>query len=655
VTQAGDVAQAVRDLGADRVVLKAAGLLHKTEAGGVAMDLTSPEMAQDAAREMLGRLGSEALPFVLQKQCSGFEMLVGLQVERTLPAVVIVGWGGVHAEVHQDVARRVAPVTEHDARAMLRELRCWPLLSGYRGSAGHDVDALCKVIVGVARLAGQEPGIAELDLNPVMVGREGQGCSIVDARIIIRGNPLRTSRRRPDLHRMLRPRHLAVVGVSDDQAKAGARIFRYLAEHGYQGRVDPVHPAGGMVGGQTRYRSLSEVPGSPDLVCVAVPAAQAASVVREAVAVRAGAVVMHSSGFAEMGPAGENLQDELGGILGAAAIPFAGPNCMGVVAPPSGLAASISGGLQGALRAGDVALLTTSGGLGSCVATRLMSAGVGLSYWIHAGNEADVTIDDYLEWLSRDDGTKAVGLLIEDVKDGAGLVSAGRRVAAAGKPMFVFNMARSASGRRAALSHTGALVGSYEAREEVVRAAGMVSVPSVQCLEDALALCSASGLPAGPRLMVIAFSGGACTIVADEAERLGISLPEMSGSLRDVLRQHVPSLAAVRNPMDTSFEMLTKPESYQKALASLLRSGEYDAALVQFTTNADPDAERAAHATLAALRTSDLPVYISRFGAPQLAPRGLAVYADAGIPVLGTPNRAMEAIAALIGARSQLG
>jgi acyl-CoA synthetase (NDP forming) len=328
---------------------------------------------------------------------------------------------------------------------------------------------------------------------------------------------------------------------------------------------------------------------------------------------------------------------------------------MGIVAPAQGLAASISGGLEMTeLTAGGVGLITSSGALGSCIATRLMGAGVGLSHWVHVGNEADLVIADFVDWLVDDEQTTTIGLMLEDIKEGDRLVAAGRRLAAAGKPTFVYNMGRSERGREAALSHTGAMLASFELREEIIRAAGMVSLPSLRVLEDALMLSSAYGLPRGNRLAAITFSGGAAAIIADEAVRLGVELPELSETTREQVRAHVPSYASVRNPMDTSFQMLAKPESFVRALIAMLEGDEFDAALVQFTTNADPFAERLAHAVVSARAAVSVPVYVSRFGGNHLAPRALKVYEEAGIPVLDAPDRATQAIGAVMMARKAI-
>lgn len=643
-----DVAAAFGRLGVCPVVLKAGGLLHKSDAGGVVVGLADADSATAAAREMLGRNGGAALPFVLQQQVSGMEMLVGARRDPQLGATVVVGLGGVATEVHRDVVTAVAPVTPEQARELLARLRTWPLLVGYRGATVRDVEALTEVVVAVSTMVTEDPGIVELDLNPVMVGPAGQGAVAVDARVI--SGPVATAgdRPQPDLDRMLRPEHIAVVGVSDDEHKVGSRLFRYLDAHGYPGRLDPVHPSGGTVRGHDRAASLTDVEGSPDLVCITVPSRFVLDVAREAVEKKVGGVIVHSSDFAEVGPEGRAVQDELVAVLSEAGVPLAGPNNMGVVAPHRGLTASISGGLESPLVPGGVALLTSSGALGSCVATRLMDAGVGLSYWVHAGNEADLVIADYLQWLADDETTASVGLLLEDIKDGPRLIEAGRRMARAGKPMFAYNMARSDKGREAALSHTGAMVGSFAVREAVVDAAGMVSVPTLRVLEDALLLCSATPIPAGSRLAAVTFSGGACSIVADEADPAGVEVPELSEVTREAIRPHLPSYAAVRNPLDCSYQMLSRPEALERVVESLAARDEFDAVLLQFTTNADPYAAAIAHTVIALRDRLDIPLYVSRYGGAQLAPEALRVYREAGVPVLDAPDRATHAIGAIM-------
>lgn len=628
------------------VVLKAAGLLHKTDDGGVVVGLEGREAVRSAAEQMLGRVGERGLPFLVQEMAEGLEVIVGARRDPELGVTVTVGLGGIETEVHRDVVTTRAPVD--DVRGLLRRLRIWPLLEGFRGSAPRDVAGLVQVVALVSKLVLEDPSIGELDLNPVLVGEEGRGVTAVDARLIPATGKPAVRAIPPSLDRMMEPNHVVVVGVSDDPHKVGARLFRYLRSHGFAGRLDPVHRLGGEVDGHRRYRSLAEVPGSPDLVCVTIPSRAVLDVAQEAVAKQAGGLIVHSSDFAETGPDGRSLQVELARICTQGGVPLAGPNDMGIVVPRNGLTASISGGLEKDLVSGQVALLTSSGALGSCLATRLMGAGVGLSAWVHVGNEAGLVLADFLGHLAEDGQSRVAGLLLEDLKDGDRFVAAGRAMASSGKPVFAYSMVRSERGRTAALSHTGALVGSFAAREAVLEAAGVVSVGSLRELEDAVTLAAAGPLPRGNRLVAVTFSGGACSIIADETEGTEVQLPDLSEETRTAVAAHVPSYSAVRNPFDLSFQMLTRDDDFEQVITKLATSGEYDAVLLQFTTNADPYAARLAERVVSLRARLDVPLYVSRYGGAHLAPRALEKYAEHGLPVLDAPDRAARAVAALV-------
>ncbi|WUI01291.1 acetate--CoA ligase family protein [Spirillospora sp. NBC_00431] len=653
----GEAARAAAGLGAPLVV-KAGGLEHKTDDGGVVLGLDGPDEVRAAAGDLLSRLGDRARPLIVQRQHAGHEMLAGLRREPGVGAVVVVGTGGIHTEVIADAVEALVPLDRAAAEALVRRHPHHPLLEGHRGSPALDVPALVDLLVALSGLAERRPDIGELDLNPVLMGRLGEGVIAVDARMAtIDVPPARQARAGPppSLDPLLCPGHIAVVGVSDDPAKTGARIYRYLTEKGFTGRVDAVHPSGGEVGGRRRYRSLAEVPGVPDLVSIAVPAKAVAGVAREAAALGVGAAIVHSSGFAETGADGERLQREVAAIFHGAGIPLAGPNSMGVVVPETGMTASLSGALEAdALAAGGVALVSSSGALGSCVASRLMEQGVGLSRWVHLGNEAALDVADYLEWLAHDPKTEVVGILLENVTDGDRLIRAGRELAACGKPLFAFNMVRGQGAREATRSHTGALVGSHRLRSAVLDAASATRVPTLRVFEDALILAASGGLPRGGRLLAVAASGGACTIIADGAEAAGIALPQFPDGVRERVAGVLPDFVAPVNPLDMSAQIIGRPEVLGEVLEHALDDSRYDAALVQLTTNADPGAELTAKVVAAVRQRISIPLYVARFGAGSLAPAGMAAYAAAGIPVLDAPDRTMDALAALVRAAGNL-
>lgn len=636
-------------------VVKAMGLTHKSDHGGVITGLMTPDAVSSAAQRLVDDLGVEALPLLVQDQCDGFELLIGVNREPGVGAVVVVGMGGVHAEVLDDTAKALVPIGPGEAEHLLTSLRGSSLLHGHRGLPVRDLHGACDVIQAVSDLAAECTDIVELDLNPVLVGGEGAGAVAVDARIIVEPAPVACKGPRVTLDRVMRPQHMAVVGVSDDTRKVGTRIYQYLRKHGYVGRLDPVHPIGGAFEGRKRFTSIKDLDKVPDLVCIAVPAAGVLQVAQDAAAIGVGGILVHSSGFAETGPEGAERQRQLTAIAEEHDLRIVGPNSMGIVSPARGMAASLSAALElPALKAGGIALISSSGALGSCLASRIwedgegLPAGSGISHWINLGNEADVDISDYLTWLATDSDTTTVGLLIEQVGSAENFISGVRAVLDAGKPVFVYKMARTPLGKAAALSHTGALAGSDAIQDAVLERSGAVTVPDLRTFLDALKLSTLQPLPSGPDVAVLTTSGGACTIIADEVVDTPIQLTAFPPELRRVVEQAVPDFGTVRNPLDLTAQIVSNPSAFRLALRGVLESERFHAVLIQFTTHADPTAEVTADAIVETYKSTNIPLIVSRYGAESLAPRGLARYASAGIPVLDEPARAVAVVAALV-------
>ena len=630
-------------------VVKAGGLVHKSDRGGVVTGQVDAAAVAAAATVLLERLGEDALPLMVQRERRGTEMLVGLRREPGVGAVVVVGLGGVHAEVLDDTVQLLVPSSPADIRAGLARLRGWPLLVGHRGGPALDVDGLVKLVVAVCGLAEQHPELLELDLNPVLVAEAGRGVVAVDARMLAVDAVPPIRRPAPDLRRALDPRHVVVVGVSDDATKIGSRIHENLRRHGFDGRLEAVNPGGGSSSGRPRLRGLSELDTAPDLVSVAVPAAHVLEVARDAVAVGAGALVVHGSGFAETGARGRELQGDLEAIAIDAGIPLFGPNSMGLVRPSRGLAVSLSGTLSRPdLPAGGISLVSTSGALSSSLASRLWERGGGIASWLALGNEAGVDVGAAVEWLVDDPETTTLGLLLERIVDGPRLLAALRAHAERGRPVFVYATARTESGRAAVRSHTGAMVGGHAVRRALTDAGGAVSLERLLDLEDALLQTERTPVPAGLRLGVITGSGGACAIIADTAMETGVELPPFPDAAAADIVTSLPPFAEVANPLDVTAQVFNHPADFGAVVDAAAGCGAFDALLVQFTTNADPAAAVTAEQVIAARARADVPIYVSRYGAPDIAPDGMQRYRDAGVPVMDAPDHALRVVAAIM-------
>ncbi|MDP8925077.1 MAG: acetate--CoA ligase family protein [Chloroflexota bacterium] len=640
------------------VALKAVGpgIIHKSDAGGVRLGLASPEEVAAAAREMTGALPELSGFLVQQMAPPGHELIVGLKRDPHFGPVVMVGQGGVLAEILNDVALRLAPVEPDEAMAMLAELRGARLLTGYRGAPPLDLDAVGDLIARVSRLAEQEPTILELDLNPVIV--RTKGLAAVDARILVAGEaprPEPTPRPAGDavstVGRMLNPRSVVVVGASETPGSQGGRLFRYLIKHGFPGSLYAVNPRASAVMGRPCYSSVADLPETPDLACIMVPSDAVLDVVAECGAKGIAAAVVYTAGFAETGDAGRRKQAALVETARRYGMRLCGPNTAGLVNAGAATCAAFGMAFEvDRMPTGSIAFLTQSGALGSSLLSRSWAQGIGFSHWICAGNEADLTLGDYLAYLVDDPATRVVAIFMESVRDPAAFLAACRRARAAGKPIVVYKTGASAVGQRAVRSHTAALAGDDRVYDAAFRQSGVVCVHDLQALIDAALALAWQPLPRGNRIAVISASGGACSVIADECARYGLDLPLLPEPTVERIAEIIPPFGVAQNPIDVTMQITANPGMIGQAAELILREEGVDALIVMLTTNAGAAALEVAKGVVRAARSSDKPVLVARVGAEFLAPESVAYYQEQQIPLFPMPDRVVKVLNALVDA-----
>ncbi|MEV0829833.1 acetate--CoA ligase family protein [Nonomuraea rubra] len=536
----GDDFGAAREL-AGPLVLKAfgPGLTHKSEAGGVVLGLAYEELG-DAAAGMRARLepaGFLVAGFLVEEQAgAGVELIVGLVRDPAFGPVLLAGLGGVWTEALRDTALRLCPVTEADVRGALASLRGAALLDGWRGGPPVDVDAVVKVIMAVGGAGGlwERLELGEFELNPVIAGPSG--AIAVDARYLPAepvDHPSEAAVRAGGFLPLFEPKAVAVVGASTSRPNFGNMFLGFYRDAGVP--LVAVHPTAAEVGGVPAVPSLAHA--DVDYALVAVPAERCAEVVREARGVPFTQVM--SGGFGEAGR--QDLERELVAAARAAGTRLLGPNCMGVYCP-RGRQTFVGGGMG---PAGTVALISQSGGLAGEVIKVGERRGLAFSRVVTVGNAADVTPAELLRWLARDAETRAIGMYLEDPRDGRELYEALRT---AGKPVVLLAGGRSGQGRRAAASHTGGLVSDRRIWEAVAEQTGATLVSGQDDLIGVLAYFQAHGTrgPDGDRahgtgtgggervhgtdagggeqVLVVGPSGGASVLAADAFDRAGVRL-----------------------------------------------------------------------------------------------------------------------------------
>lgn len=627
------------------VVVKAltSALLHKSDLGLVVAGCTDAEQARDAA-ELVARRARAAAPrapveISVQRELAGVEIALGIRRDELGPLVMVAA-GGTLIELLDDSAVAMAPVSRERARELVGTLRASKLLEGYRGASAIDAGPLVELLVELSGLAAAVPEIAELDLNPVFVSVDG--ALAADARCVLRPaaepGPGADRRDPASVRAIFEPRRIAVIGASADERKVGGLVMRYLRKHRWAGEIIAVNPKGVDLPGVISAPSIQAINGPVDLACIAVSANALESVVRDCVEHGIPSGVIFTAGFAETGEEGALAQARL---LEATAgrFRFVGPNSNGAASPGDRLFATFGMALEADdILAGEVGFVSQSGAIASSMISRSAEFGVGFSHWISAGNEADLDVADYLEYLVEDPATKVICLFLEVVRRPRAFAAACERALEAGKPVVALKSGRSEAGRAAAASHTGALTGSAVAYRAFLEECGVIVVDDLNSLLSAAQGLLSAGAVAGPRVGVISMSGGACSIIADAAASARLEVPALPEETQQRLRELLPEFGGVRNPVDVTAQGITRPELVQQTLTAVRTSGAVDLVLVQLSTNADPAAAHMATDLVAASGEPGAPFLVGRLGSPSLAPNAMQTYGAAGMHVFTWPD-----------------
>ncbi|MBN2398513.1 MAG: CoA-binding protein, partial [Deltaproteobacteria bacterium] len=305
------------------------------------------------------------------------------------------------------------------------------------------------------------------------------------------------------LDAIFNPTSVAIVGVPKEM-KTGKLFLMALIDQGFPGVIYPVHPTADEIDGLKAYSSVSAIPGPVDLAIVLVPHDRALPIVRECAEKGVAGAILFTAGFKETGSdEGKAMEAELTRIAQASGMRIIGPNCMGLYAPRTGL--SYFPGLS--RTPGPIGLISHSGSLGNILCRMGPEKGLSFSKAVSLGNECDLNAADFLTYLGQDPDTEVIGTYLEGIKDGARFLRA-LYEASVRKPVIVWKVGLTPEGSRAAASHTGALAGSREIWEGVVRQTGAVPVTGFEEWVDALIGFSLLPPHLGDRMVIISGPGG---------------------------------------------------------------------------------------------------------------------------------------------------
>jgi len=410
-----------------------------------------------------------------------------------------------------------------------------------------------------------------------------------------------------------------------------------MLEFGYRGRVYPVNPKYSTLRGLPCYPSILELPEAPDHVGIVVAAERVLETLRQCAAKGVRFATIFTSNFGETGTAqGRCLQEDIKAYARDHGIRFMGPNCNGLINFVDGFAMVSTSAIKGPRKpAGNVGLVCHSGGLGHInIMWRAQEAGLGITYEVSCGNEADIDTADFLRFMIEDASTDVILMAVESISNGAKFEAVARQAAECEKPIVILKFGRTEAGRLAAASHTGAVTGSDEVHDAAFRQYGVIRVGDCNELYEVAKVLRRRKWPKGRRAAALSGSGGHSVLMADLGAGVGIEWAKYSQNTVDHLRPLVPGYAPVANPTDLTSALTGSPRLFQDALGVVAADPGVDFVvpiLVSPTVAAIEEVVKLAAATpkpMAVLWTGYCPENPG-VTAASLVARGLPVYRDA--------------------------
>ena len=434
------------------------------------------------------------------------------------------------------------------------------------------------------------------------------------------------------IDRMLNPRSIAVVGATPRMQYGGRFVAAAMGSMENGVNVYPVNPRYEEVQGLRCYPSVSALPEAPDVVGVVVPYHAVLDTLRESHEKGAKSAIVISAGFSERAvDERRDLQGELGRFARESGMRVSGPNCLGLANLKDDIWASAgSRGASGL--SGPIGLVCQSGASAfGPFLTRAVDEGIGFTYIVSTGNEADLDFCDFARYLLDDDDTRVIAGFVEGFKDGRKFLEVARMAAERGKPIVLIKIGRSDLGSRAAGSHTAALTGVDEAYEAAFAQYGVIRVQDYDDLLQVSNMMARCPRPARRGVAVVSHSGGISSLTADMFGQAGLDLPALSDQARDGINDILKGFGWAANPSDvTGF---ANSDDFP-AIMSFMAEDEGIGTLVVASAGADPQATQ----VIAQRDASGMPVAFLWTGT-RGAQSGLPLLRQAGIPVFYVPDK----------------
>ena len=532
-------------------------IAHKTERGLVRLGLANRVAVEHAASELLSMASSDdgAVQLLIAKMINGSrELIVGMVRDPAFGKTAMLGVGGIFAEVIEDVVFAPMPIDVVAAKGMIEALKYQAFLKDFRGEGSVDTDALSRALVALSAACDAHPEIVSIDINPLIVQRDGTIVA-VDALVEIHATDevvLPTSKKfvpQAEHYRaMFSPRAIVVVGASSHPGKFGFVSLHNILSNKFAGKVYATNLTAEIILGIQTVSSIDDLPMNEiDLAFFCTPASANLGLLRQCAARGIRAAFIASAGYREAGTDGEKAEHDLVELAAELDVLIAGPNGQGVVSTPVSMCAQIVGPYP---PQGGISVASQSGNFVSSFLNYARQTGVGIARAISAGNAAQISVGEYLEWFSQDDETRVSLAYIESVNDGKALESS-FKFALKSKPLVVVKGGATDAGSRAAQSHTGALASNDKIFDGLCRSTGVSRAKTVEEGFDIAASFATQPLPRGNRVVVLTTVGGWGVVTSDAIAQDGVlDLITLPAALVQSLDELLPPRWSRNNPID---------------------------------------------------------------------------------------------------------
>lgn len=454
-----------------------------------------------------------------------------------------------------------------------------------------------------------------------------------------------------DLQRLFYPESVAVIGASPHLGGGKIPYYQILQMSGYKGRLYPVNPKYSDIGGVKVYATLEDIPGPVDFAIASVPADRALETVQAAAHKGVKFIHFFTSGFSEIG--NKDLEKAMLDAARAGGTRIVGPNCIGVHCQSSGITCDVP--LSTLNGTGNVAFLGQSGGMTNNFMRMARARYLALNKVVSYGNQLDIRVEDYLEYLAEDDSIEVITCYIEDIKDSRKFMEALKRTTAK-KPVVIFKGGITEQGAKAAFSHTGAMAMSHEIWSAVMKQFHGIEATNFEQMVDLTMMATAERTPSGTRLGFLGAGGGTSVLFTDLSTLAGLSLPELSEHVQLEIGARISRVnTSTTNPVDLGFHGFDFNIMAQ-TIETMARDDSIDAIIPYFsldfiTTFQKDQIQSGPHAIVEAVRKTSKPVIpiLSQFtdnvlDIEEVRIRMFSIFRKAGMAVYRTPQDAIASI-----------